>query len=165
MNAKDVIRQSLDMGDSIVNGFLKDLDDADLLVRPVEGTNHIAWQLGHLIISERGMVEAIKPGTCPPLPDGFEEAHGRDEAATSSNDPARFRSKAEYLQLMQAQHAATKAVLDGLSEAELDAPGPESLRRMAPTVGSVMALTGNHVLMHVGQFVGVRRKCHKPVVI
>ena len=67
---------------------------------------------------------------------------------------------------MKAQRDATKAVLDGLSDAELDAPGPERFRQMAPTVGVVMLLIGNHVLMHVGQFVSVRRHARsKPVAI
>ena len=57
MNAKDVLLQTIGMGDHILNAYLGDLSDADLLLRPVEGQNHIAWQLGHLISSERSMVE------------------------------------------------------------------------------------------------------------
>ncbi len=34
---------------------------------------------------------------------------------------------------------------------------------MAPTVGAGFALMGNHMLMHVGQFVSVRRKLGKPI--
>ena len=40
-----------------------DLSDADLLVRPAPSANHIAWQLGHLIASERNLVEAAAPGS------------------------------------------------------------------------------------------------------
>ena len=99
MHAKDVIRQTLNLNESIVTRYLGDLDDADLLIRPVEGMNHIAWQLGHLISSERGMVEAIRPGTCPPLPEGFEANYDRED--TTSDDPARFLSKDAYLDLVQ----------------------------------------------------------------
>src|SRR4051794_2423358 len=165
MQAKDVIRQTYAMSDAIVNSYLGDLSDADLLVRPVEGQHHIAWQLGHLIDSERRMVESVKTGSCPPLPEGFSEAHGRDEASTRSDDPKRFRTKDEYLRLMRAQREATRSVLDGLSDADLDAPAAEAMRKMAPTVGSVFQLVGDHVMMHVGQFVGVRRKLRKPVTI
>src|SRR4051794_13691602 len=165
MHAKDAIRQTYGMSDSIVTNYLGDLSDADLLVRPVEGAQHIAWQLGPLIDSDRRMVEGIKPGSCPPLPEGFSEAHGRDEASTRSDDPKRFRTKDDYLRLMRAQREATRSVLDGLSDADLDAPAAETMRRLAPTVGSVFQLVGNHVLMHVGQFVGVRRKLQKPVTI
>ncbi len=32
--------------------YLGDLTDADIMVRAIPDTNHIAWQLGHLIQSE-----------------------------------------------------------------------------------------------------------------
>ncbi len=163
MHAKDAIRQTLNLNESIVNRYLGDLDDADLLIRPVEGMNHIAWQLGHLICSERGMVEAIRPGTCPPLPGGFEANYDRED--TTSDDPARFLSKDAYLEMFNAQRAATKQVLDSLSDEELDAPGPEKFRKMCPTVGNFFVLIGTHVIMHVGQFVAVRRKRNKPIAI
>jgi hypothetical protein len=163
MHAKEVIRQTLDLNESIVTRYLGDLDDADLLIRPVEGMNHIAWQLGHLISSERGMVEAIRPGTCPPLPEGFEANYDRED--TTSDDPARFLSKEAYLSLFNAQRAATKAVLDSLTDEDMDAPGPEKFRKMFPTVGNFFVLIGTHVIMHVGQFVAVRRKRNKPIAI
>jgi hypothetical protein len=52
-----------------------------------------------------------------------------------------------------------------VSDADLDAEGPERSRKMLPTVGSVFLMVGTHVLMHVGQFVAVRRQAQKPVVI
>ncbi|SIN91091.1 DinB superfamily protein [Singulisphaera sp. GP187] len=163
MNAKDVIRCTLGHSDLILKSYVNDLDDAELQLSPLEGMNCIAWQLGHLISSERGMVEGVKPGSCPPLPAGFDENHGKNKGQTDNS--ANYLSKSEYLALLEAQREATKAVLDGLSDEELDAPAPERMQRMCPTVGSVMLLTGNHVLMHLGQFVAVRRKLNKPVVI
>jgi hypothetical protein len=165
MNAKDVILFNFGMSDRLVNRYLEDLTDADLLLRPVEGQNHIAWQLGHLIRSERFMVEQIRPGSCPPLPEGFEDAHGQDEASTHSDDASRFLKKDEYLALMNKQRDATKAVLESFTDAEMDGPAPERFARRLPTAGSVLAMVGTHVLMHVGQFVSVRRALKKPVTI
>lgn len=163
MQAKDAIRNCLDMSDMVIKSYVGDLSDEELKMRPIEGMNPIAWQLGHLVSTERGMMEGIKPGASPALPAGFDEAHGRDNA--SGADPAKFQSKDEYLRLIATQRAATKAILDQLSESELDAPAPERMQRIAPTVGAVMLLAGNHYLMHAGQFVAVRRKANKPVVI
>jgi hypothetical protein len=165
VHTKDAILTVYAFGERVLNAYLADLSDADLLVRPVEGQNHIAWQLGHVLSTEHGLVDQIKPGASPSLPSGFVEAHGRDEASTRSDDPARFCSKATYLELWQAQRAATKAVLAELDDADLDAPGPERVRRMVPTVGGAFVLLGTHSLMHIGQFVGVRRKLNKPVAI
>jgi hypothetical protein len=165
MHAKEAILGIYGMSETVMGKYLDDLGDADLLVRPVAGQNHIAWQLGHLIASERSMLEAVKPGSSPALPEGFAEAHGRDEGSTASDDPKRFATKARYLELMSAQREASKAALASMTDAELDAPAPESMRRMFPTVGGVMTLIGTHPMMHVGQFVSVRRTLGKPVVI
>jgi hypothetical protein len=151
------------MSDYVLNNYMADLSDADLRVRAVEGMNPIAWQLGHLITTERMFVEGVKPGSCPPVPEGFAEAHGKGTG--QAEDTSKYRTKAEYLDLWKAQRAATKAVLDALTDEELDAPGPERFRRMAPTAGSVLNFAGIHALMHLGQFVGVRRLLQKPVTI
>jgi hypothetical protein len=163
MHSKDAIRQTMDMGDMILSRYVDDLSDADLKIRPIDGMNPIAWQLGHLVASERGMVEGIKAGTCPPLPEGFDALHGREN--TANIDPAQLRTKAEYLSLLKAQREATKKLLDSLDDAALDAPGPERIRQMAPTVGATFVMIGNHTLMHLGQFVAVRRKLNKAIAI
>jgi hypothetical protein len=163
MNAKDAIRLPLDASERILGRYLDDLNDSDLALRPLDGINPIAWQLGHLISSEHSMLEAIKPGSSPALPDGFDAAHSRE--AVASGDTKGFLSKDEYLRLFQAQRAATRAVLDSINESELDNPAPERMRGFAPTVGAVLAMTGTHVLMHVGQFVIVRRQTGKPIAI
>lgn len=163
MHSKDAIRQTLDMGDMILSKYVEDLSDADLKIRPLDGMNPIAWQLGHLVAAERGMVEGIKPGSCPPLPEGFDQLHGREN--TTNLDPAQLRTKAEYLSLLKAQREATKKVLDGLDDAALDGEAHERVRRLAPTVGATFVLIGNHTLMHVGQFVAVRRKLNKGIAI
>ena len=163
MHAKDAIRGTLDMGEHILNSYVGDLDDADLTTPPAEGLNPIAWQLGHLISSERSMVEQVRPNSCPALPEGFDATHSREAAVPGASH--HFLPKAEYLRLFQAQRTATKAAIEALSDADLDAPSPERYQKMAPTVGAVLGLVGNHVLMHVGQFVPARRKGNKPVVI
>ena len=65
MSPKDALRLSIGMSDYIINAYINDLDDADLLIRPVPGMNHIAWQLGHLIAAERTFIEMVKPGLVP----------------------------------------------------------------------------------------------------
>jgi DinB family protein len=163
MHAKDVIRENLDMSEFIVTSYLGDLSDVDLMLRPVEGMNHIAWQVGHLISSERQFIEGIKPGSCPALPAEFETLYTKE--GTRVDDGTKFRTKAEYLDLWKAQRAATKAALDTIPDSKLDEPAPEQFRQFAPTVGSVLSMVGTHTLMHVGQWVGVRRKLKKPISI
>jgi hypothetical protein len=131
--------------------------------RPGKGCNHLAWQLGHLITSEAGLLEGIAPGKGVSLPDGFAEAHSKE--ACENDDPSAFRRKDEYLQWYDKAREATLAALDGLSESDLDQPAPEHLRAFAPTVGDVFALIASHPLMHAGQFVIIRRELDKPILM
>ena len=161
MNAKDALHLTVEMSHMVTHMYVDDLADADLLVRSVPGTNHIAWQLGHTIGGTKMMLEALGHRVAP-LPPGFEAAYTKDTAA--SDDPARFASKAQYLQLAEQMKAATLAAIDATPDAALDAPGPESMREYAPTVASVLMLAGAHWLMHAGQFVPIRRKLGKPAM-
>lgn len=163
MNVHDVLKFAFGTSHYILTSYIKDLDQKDLLLRPVEGMNPIAWQLGHLIASEYTAIEAIKPGSCPDLPEGFLDRHAKDGGKVTPD--TEFSALEEYLSLFEAQRAATMAVLEGLSPEDLDAPGPESMRDYAPTVGAALLMQSMHETMHTGQFVAVRRLSQKPVVI
>jgi len=158
MTAKDVIRHSMELSRSVLTSYLADLTDGDLMVRPVPGANHTAWQLGHLIICENGLSEVGY--AMPALSEGFAESYTKETA--SSDDPAKFHKKAEYLELLEQQHAAALAHLEAMPDAELDTPGPEEAREYAPTVGAMFNALGLHDMMHAPQITVVRRKLGKP---
>lgn len=156
MNAHGAIKNVLAGADRLTTRYLDDFSDADLLVRPVPGANHVAWQLGHLIAAEHGLVESVCPGAMPPLPEGFAEKHSNETAG--SDDASAFLKKAQYVDLYRQQRAATLKALDSLSEADLDRPGPEKYRGFVDTVGAVFTMQGGHWGMHAGQWAIVRRK-------
>lgn len=162
MSAKDVIRSSVETAHLVVDSYLDGLTDTDILVRAVPGMNHIAWQLGHLIDSERAMIDLVKPGASPALPEGFAEAHSKE--TTTSDDPTKFRSLEEYKALWKTQRDATAAVLDATPESEYGRTDP-SFPPYASSVGALLLMTANHPLMHAGQFVAVRRLLNKPISI
>ncbi|MEZ6131628.1 MAG: DinB family protein [Planctomycetaceae bacterium] len=163
MNAHDAIKQTYGISQMVLNGYIGDLEDSDLMLRPGDGCNHIAWQLGHLISSECNLLNMAVPDAAAELPAGFVENHAKENAG--SDDASQFCSKAEYLDLFQKAQAATFAALDGMSDADLDQPGPEAMRNFCPTVGSLFVLIATHVMMHVGQIVPIRRRLNKPVVM
>lgn len=161
MNAKDVMRQCTEMAHMVVRMYVEDLADADLLRRSVPGTNHIAWQLGHLITGTNQMLAALGRAGAE-LPSGFEQGYTRETAG--SDDPSRFAGKQQYLELADRVKAATLAAIDATPEEQLDGPGPESMREYAPTTASALLLLGSHWLMHAGQFVPIRRMLGKPAL-
>jgi hypothetical protein len=163
MNAIELLAGALKGSEGVALGFLADLSDADLLVRPVPGANHIAWQIGHLTLAERFLVgEQIPEVSYPPLPAGFETRHGK-EAATSTETTG-WLTKAEYERVFRETRAATVAAVSKLTEADLDRPTQGRMAAKAPKLGNLIQLLANHDMMHAGQFSVVRRKQGKPVL-
>src|SRR4051794_28795820 len=99
MDLKQAVRTTLNQSDFIVNGYLSDLTPDQMFARSSPGLNHIAWQLGHLIQSERYLVNQAFPGKMDSLPEGFETRHKKETAG--SDDPKSFLSKDEYLRVMK----------------------------------------------------------------
>jgi len=160
MDSRGALKLGLMSSQNIVEGYLGDLSDADLLVRPVPGSNHIAWQMGHLLNAERWMIDLVCPGSMPELPASFRDGYSNDTA--SSDDPSKFLTKAEYLEQFHAVRKATLAALEKVTDEQLDQPAPAKLQHFLPTVGHVFSMQGTHWMMHAGQWSVIRRKLGKP---
>ncbi len=160
MNARQLAEHSLKLTQLVINGSLSDLSDADLLVRPVEGANHIAWQIGHLIVTERRLAGQLPSATYPELPAGFAEKYENNPSAQNAADG--FATKDQYLDLFNKTREATLAAVAKLSDADLDKPakGPANVSNL----GGLLNLVAIHSIMHGGQFSVVRRKLGKPVL-
>ena len=162
MNSKEAIAAAMDLSSMVFTSYLSDLEDSELMNRPGEGCNHLAWQIGHLISSEVMLLESVCPGKAAKLPEGFADAHSKEQAG--SDDADAFHNKETYLGLMNEVRDASKAALNELSDEDLDKPSPEHFQSFAPTVGHMFVLIGTHPMMHAGQAVPVRRKLGKPVM-
>jgi hypothetical protein len=140
----------------MVERYLTDLTQAELLIRPAPDANHVAWQLGHLASAEARLVEAAVPGSMPALPAGFAERHSKNAAA--SDNASDFLSKEEYFTLAATVRAAALKALDGQSESDLDRP---IIGRVPPWVkraGDCFVTAAGHWVLHAGQWVVLRRK-------
>jgi len=160
MNSNDLLRRTIEFSNTICSAYLSDLADEELLLRPVESANHIAWQLGHLIVSEHNLINLVCPGTMPDLPPGFETQYESDQS--TSDNQGDFHTKDEFFRAFAEQRNATLAALDQLTPEELMKPAPEEIHHLCQTVAEVFALQGQHWLMHGGQWVVVRRRLGKP---
>jgi hypothetical protein len=163
MNASKAIHTALASTQNMLGMYLGDLSDADLLVRPVPGANHIAWQLGHLIFAESHLVSPQLPDThYPAVPANFAELYGKKGA--SDDTPSHFLSKDAYLKMFNEHRDVTKAAVAKLSDQDLDRPTVGEMAAFAPTLGDLLLAVASHTLMHAGQFTVVRRKLGKPVL-
>ena len=163
MNAQDILSSTYQTSTFVLKTYFSDLSDAELMHRPGPGCNHLAWQLGHLIASETSLLNSVCPDAAAELPAGFAERYAKDKA--NNDSPSAFDTKEEYLRLLDLNQAAALKSIASVSESQLDESGPEFLKPMFPTVGSVLMLVATHALMHAGQFVPVRRSLGKPVLI
>lgn len=163
MNVQSAIRSSAGLSDTVIKSYISDIDDADLMTRPADGCNHLAWQLGHLIASEVQLLDSVAPGKGIELPEGFADAHSKE--ASDCDDATKFHSKQEYLDLYEAVRKASHAALDSATDDELNAPAPEHMRAFCPTVGDMYVLIASHPMMHAGQFAVARRKLGKPILM
>jgi len=162
MSISEHIKTVLELPYGVVQGYISDLTDADLMLRPHENCNHLAWQLGHLIESEHRLNNMVCPDSMPALPEGFIEQHSTEAAA--NNDASAFCTKAEYIAAMDVQRGGTIALLDRLTDEELSAPAPEMIQRFGKTVGAVIGGQSTHWMMHAGQWVIIRRNLGKPAL-
>lgn len=163
MNGPAAIRAALSSTKDILEWYVKDLSDADILVRPVPGANHTAWQLGHLIDADYGLVsEQLPDAKFPPLPDGFKDAHSTARASAEGSDG--FLTKDEYVTLFGQVRKASMEAVASLTEADLDRPTIGSMAGFAPTLGDLLLMVATHTLMHAGQVTVLRRKLGKPIL-
>lgn len=161
MNAGKLVEHALKLTQQLINRSLADLTDADLLVHPAEGANHIAWQLGHLIATEQRLGRNLTGAKFPELPAGFADKHANN--ANAQNATTGFGTKAEYLELFNKTREATLAAVAQLTDSDFDkeAAGPANIN----SLGGLLNLVSAHTMMHGGQFSVVRRKLGKPVLM
>ncbi|HWG41521.1 MAG TPA: DinB family protein [Gemmataceae bacterium] len=163
MKASEAIQAALSSTQQLLNWYIADLSDADLLVRPAPGANHIAWQLGHVIAGEVLLVAPQLPDApYPALSPGFKDQYDKHGAADDS--PMHFLSKEQYVEQFTEVREVTKTAVAKLSDADLDRPTTGDMAKFAPKLGDLLILVSNHTLMHAGQFTVVRRKLGKPIV-
>src|SRR3954452_5007092 len=98
MNGREAIQAALTLTKGNLAMYVKDFSDADLLVRPVPGANHAAWQIGNVIGGDIYFIAPELPDTpYPQLPPGFADLHGSKGTAKDEG----FLTKAEYLALFE----------------------------------------------------------------
>src|SRR5437763_1406712 len=131
MKPTELLADMYDQQLQLMKMTLGDFTDAEMLVRPCEGANHAAWQLGHLITSEAQLINMATPGAIPEQPAAFVERHG--PKGTQLIDG--FDSKDRLLELLTQIRETSVKWVEGLSDADMDRPMPKALEGFAPTVG------------------------------
>ena len=147
----------------LMDRLTADLTDAELLVRPAPEANHLLWQLTHLTQSQARLAGLVAAGTPVDVPASFAEAGAK--AAASVDDPAKFPTRAEVMDVLTRLHQAIVAGVSAMTDEQLSQPSPEAMRRMGTTLADVILMIGGtHMALHVGQVQVLRRKLGKPIL-
>jgi hypothetical protein len=157
------IAELLHTARNVTERYLDDLTDADLLVRVHPRAHNVAWQLGHLVVSEAKMIAGAVAGLQFDLSVEFLAQHSKE--GDTFDEYTCWHSKEHYLELLRSTRQVTLNALSALSPEEMATPGPEEMRGYAPTVGSAFVMVGSHELMHSGQIAVLRRFLDKRVVL
>jgi hypothetical protein len=89
--------------------------------------------------------------------------HSRTDTKGTTRE--QFLNKEAYLNLYKAQRAATLGILESASDELLATATTDRYAQIAPSYGALLNMIGLHYMMHLGQFVAVRRTANKPIAV
>lgn len=163
MPVREHLRTSIEHMSGVLDAYTSDLTDADLLHRPTPGSNHIAWQLGHLLGTQSFVIGTVFPGRLPPLPDGFAQRHTKDQSGLDT--PGSFSTRDEYAAITGEQRAAVLELIDSVSEDELAAASPEPFGQTGTVGVAVGFVSCTHWLWHAGQWTVIRASLGRSIIV
>jgi len=164
MNGVEFIKTALQMSMGWGRPGLEDMQDAPTTFPTPNGGNHPLWVLGHLVIAEGNIVNGLIKGEESPYKD-LEPLFG--QGTTPEADASKYPTMDELFDKLDEARASTMALLDTMSDADLDKPShaPPEYGEMMNTVGKCFAILIMHATFHGGQVADARRAAgRKPLM-
>ncbi|MCA8959860.1 MAG: DinB family protein [Planctomycetes bacterium] len=156
MQSIDWIRGHLRRSTERVLERIEDMREHGLVSPTPNGGGHTIWVLGHLAYVEGLVVPGFMLGRPNPLAE-WEPLFDGDDVSTNPDD---FPSFDEVLGHCRDMRASTVAILDTLSEDDLDQPGrksPTGFDEIFGTYRHCLQYVADHWYMHRGQLADARR--------
>ncbi|MDA8015955.1 MAG: DinB family protein [Thermoanaerobaculia bacterium] len=156
MQSIDLIRDNLAKSSSRVLLRIEEMADSCLVSPTPGGGPHTLWILGHLAYIEGLVVRWFMLGQLNPLAEWNELFDG----AEVSDDASRYPPFDRVLTRCREMRQETLAVLDSLTETDLDrtcAEAPEGHEDLFGTYRHCLQFVADHWYMHRGQLADARR--------
>lgn len=156
MKTMDAIKYALNMGDFMTMKEIEGLAEAPLTHPGPNGGCHPMWVMGHLAYVE-GKMREILFGEANPL-----EKWGSmfDSGTEAVGDSDRYPAFAEVVSVYREHHERNLALLDSLTEADLNKPTvkpPKGAEALLATFGQAFLFLAMHTACHRGQLADARR--------
>ena len=132
--------------------IISDIPTDQLCAQPGSGLNHAMFVVGHLACTDDFFLKEFG-GRPLALSERWHQAF----SGTPTSDASKYPAFAEVKKAFDERREALITWLEGLSEAQLDAPTPEKWRAYAPTMRDVAFFAAWHEGYHGGQVSTLRR--------
>ena len=135
--------------------LLADVSDDRMASQPIEGMNHPAWIIGHVVYSFQMI--GIEMGLAPWLPEGWADRFRTD--STPVSDRSAYPAKCELLGAFDDAAGRIRRRLAAMDDRDLAGPIPDvRYRQTFPTLGhAVLHILTVHTCVHLGQLSAWRR--------
>ncbi|HYV51010.1 MAG TPA: DinB family protein [Dongiaceae bacterium] len=156
MHSIDLIRDNLMKSRDRVLAHVEDMRDHSTVFPTPKGGGHTLWVLGHLAYIEDLVIRKFMFGEDNPLAKWEETFDGTDVR----DDLNMYPGFDEVLAKCREMRASTLAVLDSLSEADLDRTSANVPKGYEDTFGTYrlcLQYVADHWYMHRGQLADARR--------
>ncbi len=160
---KDVVEHQLQTGYQLIEMYTGDLSDEEYFKPAAPGTNHPAWIVGHIAVTEDSLVSMIT-GRAKRFPQTMHDLLG--PSSTCESDASKYPSRSELGEMLRNSLAHTVEALQKFDEGNWADPAPEGLPEgFFDTAGSVWGLIGFHQFWHIGQLTTCRTVLNKKRMI
>ncbi|HZZ42279.1 MAG TPA: DinB family protein [Tepidisphaeraceae bacterium] len=160
MTLQDSVAFALERSRNILQLFIADLTPAEFVHRSASKANCAAWIVGHLILSDRRVIQLLGKTDLPPLPDGFEKRFSRDPGSPEAQE----FGDAMILPALFDQHRTM--LIEAMRKSDV-AEWSKPLEKPSPrfaTLGEMLTFFSLHTAMHAGQISTIRRSLGKPAL-
>ncbi len=157
MQSIELIRDNLKKSTDRVLRRIEEMRERSIVAPTPNGGCHTLWLVGHLAYSEQQIVRHIMLGDANPLSD-WKELFGH--GSEPSNDAGKYPPFDDVVAKCREVREETSALLDSLSESDLDRPSanvPEGYENIFGTYRLCLQFAADHWYMHRGQMADARR--------
>jgi uncharacterized damage-inducible protein DinB len=148
------ITELLNKSRGFVHTLAKDIDESNQLHQPVPNGNHCLWILGHLAVTDNGMIGQIDESKQADK-EGYWDLFGMGSQPTADAD--RYPSRQEVEAYLTERRETMLSLVEGLSDEGLAGPTSGFFTAVAPTLGGLLLMAATHDGFHNGQLSVIRR--------
>lgn len=130
---------------------LADIRDDQMTAQPIEGMNHPAWILGHLLALEHSVInDVLGLPLNPGLDTNWWGIYGI--GSTPMNDRNIYKTKVFYMAGLAVTSTRMISYLQDATDAQLEASVTDPLfMKILPTIAYAFGAAANHRAYHTGQ--------------